>query len=47
VEAPAVDEPKKKFVCRICGYIHEAERLPDDFTCPLCGRPASDFEEVK
>ena len=47
VEAPAVDEPKKKFVCRICGYIHEAERLPDNFTCPLCGRPASDFEEVK
>ena len=47
VEAPDVDGPKKKFVCRICGYIHEAERLPDDFTCPLCGRPASDFEEVK
>ncbi|MBQ4339124.1 MAG: flavin reductase [Clostridia bacterium] len=37
---------KKKFVCKICGYVHEAEELPADFTCPLCKHPASDFEEV-
>ena len=42
--APAGD--LKKFVCKICGYIHEAESLPADFTCPLCKRPASFFEEV-
>ena len=37
---------KKKFACKVCGYIHEAERLPADFTCPLCGRGAEDFEEI-
>ena len=52
-EAPAVAEepmaagPKKKFVCQICGYVHEADSLPEDFTCPLCRRPASDFKEME
>lgn len=44
-EAPAAG--KKKFVCKICGYIHEADSLPEDFICPLCKRGAADFEEVK
>ncbi|MCR5150016.1 MAG: flavin reductase [Clostridiales bacterium] len=39
-------EGKKGYVCKICGYIHEGE-LPDDFICPLCKHPASDFEEIK
>ena len=47
VEAVTADAPKKKFVCKICGYIHEADSLSADFTCPLCGRGAEDFEEVK
>ena len=34
----------KKYVCQICGYVHEGE-LSDDFTCPLCGVPASMFKE--
>ena len=38
---------KKKFVCKLCGYVHEADELEDDFTCPLCKRPASEFEEMK
>lgn len=32
--------------CRICGYIYEGEELPEDFICPLCKHPASDFEKV-
>ncbi len=36
----------KRYVCKICGYVHEGE-LPDDFICPLCKHPASDFEEIK
>ena len=40
-------EGKKGFVCKICGYIYEGENLPDDFICPLCKHPASDFEEIK
>ncbi len=36
----------KKYVCKICGYIHEGE-MPDDFTCPLCKKGKEFFEEVK
>ena len=33
------------FVCKVCGYVHEVDELPDDFTCPMCGVVASNFEE--
>ena len=36
----------KKYVCKICGYIHEGE-LSEDFTCPLCKKPKEFFEEIK
>lgn len=32
--------------CRICGYVYEGEELPEDYICPLCKHPASDFERV-
>ena len=35
----------EKWVCKICGYVHEGE-LPDDFFCPWCKHPASDFEKI-
>lgn len=35
---------KTKWVCRICGYVHEGDTPPD--VCPLCKHPASDFEKV-
>lgn len=38
---------KKGFVCKICGYIHEGDTLPEDFICPLCKHGASDFEPIK
>ena len=38
---------KKGYRCKICGYVYEGESLPEDFTCPLCKHPASDFEEIK
>ncbi|MBO5094619.1 MAG: flavin reductase [Lachnospiraceae bacterium] len=33
--------------CRICGYEYVGEELPEDFICPICKHPASDFEKVK
>ena len=36
----------KKWKCKICGYEYEGEELPEDFKCPVCKRPASDFEEI-
>ena len=38
---------KTGWVCKICGYVYEGETLPDDFICPLCKHPASDFEPLK
>ncbi len=32
--------------CRVCGYEYVGEELPEDFICPLCKHPASDFEKV-
>ena len=39
-------EGKKGYVCKICGYVYEGEELPEDFICPWCKHPASDFEKV-
>ena len=35
---------KKKFVCTVCGYIHEGEEAPAQ--CPQCKAPASKFKEL-
>ena len=42
------DVPAGKTVwrCRVCGYAYEEEDLPEDFICPLCKHPASDFDKV-
>ncbi|MCL2022916.1 MAG: flavin reductase [Oscillospiraceae bacterium] len=44
---PAPATKKTGFVCKICGYIHQEDTLPDDFVCPICKHPASDFEKIK
>ncbi len=31
-----------KFVCTVCGYVHEGDSAPEK--CPTCGAPASKFE---
>ena len=35
----------EKWVCKVCGYVHEGP-MPDDFICPWCKHPASDFERI-
>ena len=45
----AVGETKKGetvWRCTICGYEYVGEELPEDFICPICKHPASDFEKV-
>ena len=34
----------KKFVCSVCGYIHEGDAAPE--RCPVCKVPAEKFKEV-
>lgn len=34
----------KKFICVVCGYIHEGPEAPEK--CPICGAPKSKFKEL-
>lgn len=45
--APVASEKKKGFICTVCGYIYEGDVLPDDFVCPWCKHPASDFKRIE
>ncbi len=42
----AKQESKKGWICTICGYIYEGDPLPEDFICPVCKHPASDFKKI-
>ena len=33
----------KKFVCTVCGYVHEGDAAPAE--CPVCHAPADKFKE--
>ena len=35
----------KKYICSVCGYIHEGESAPE--RCPMCKVPAEKFNELQ
>jgi len=35
----------KKYVCTVCGYIHEGDAPPE--ACPVCKVGSNKFDEVK
>ena len=35
----------KKWICTVCGYVHEGDTPPEK--CPVCKAPASKFKEQK
>jgi rubrerythrin len=35
---------KKKWICTVCGYVHEGDEAPE--FCPLCKKPKSAFKEL-
>lgn len=45
---PEVKAVKHHFACKICGFVveFEGEELPDNFVCPICKHPKSDFEKI-
>ena len=43
---PKPNAKKKGYVCKICGYVHEGDTLPDDFICPWCKHGVDFFEPV-
>ncbi len=43
-----------KFMCNICSWIYDEEKegkpfrdLDDDWSCPLCGAPKTDFTPLE
>ena len=34
-----------QWICSVCGYVHQAETLPDDFLCPICLHGKDAFEK--
>lgn len=45
-EAKATDKKIVGWRCKICNYVYKGSELPTDFTCPLCGHGAEDFEPI-
>ena len=39
------EKGKTAWVCKVCGYVHYAEELEDDFVCPMCFVPKTLFEK--
>lgn len=41
------NKKEEKWICTVCGYVYDGEipfeELPDDYVCPICGVPKSDF----
>lgn len=46
-ETEPTKDGKSVWRCKICGYEYVGDELPEDFICPLCKHPASDFEKIK
>lgn len=43
-----------KYKCNLCGWIYDEEEqdtkfedLPEDWTCPMCGAPKSEFTKLE
>ena len=36
---------KKKFICTVCGYIHEGTEAPEK--CPICKAGKDKFKEME
>lgn len=48
--APRLDEtaaPRYRWRCTRCGYTVDADELPEDFICPICGAGREEFERIE
>lgn len=41
-----IPEEKKGFRCKVCGYVLQAESVPDDFVCPICKQGKDKLEKL-
>ena len=45
-EKKAEDKKIVGWRCKICNYVYNGSEHPADYTCPLCGHGADDFEPI-
>ena len=45
-KAEKTSNGKRRWECKVCGYIYEGDFLPDDIECPLCKHGKEEFEEI-
>lgn len=45
-EEKSNEKNTKKWKCKVCGYVYEGESIPEDFICPICGQPHTEFVEI-
>jgi len=43
---PSQDDSPKGYICEVCGYVYEGEKLPDDYICPICKHGAEAFRAL-
>lgn len=36
----------KKWVCTVCGYVYEGEKVPEGYKCPVCGVGPDKFKQA-
>ncbi len=47
VKPKPATEGVKGYVCKVCGWVHEGNTLPEDIVCPLCKHGYADFEKIQ
>lgn len=40
------DNPKKGYICTVCGFVYEGDTLPEDYICPICKHTVEVFEPL-
>lgn len=41
-----IETSKNVWKCNVCGYEADMDELPDDYRCPICGQPKSEFTKI-
>lgn len=36
-----------KWICPVCGFTYEEEKIPKDFVCPVCATKGNAFTKSK
>lgn len=44
---PAPAGNRRRYVCRVCGYVYEGDQLPQDYICPVCHHGVEEFELIE